>query len=127
MNPFAAIRDALAHVHPDAPWVVLTAGIWLVQYLLRRFQPKVWSMLFSWVPEDTNAMVWTMLHALPSVVMGAALPAFASGMNLRAAVTGAVFGALAPIWHHVLRAVPGPYEGALKALGASATVTPKDG
>lgn len=118
MNPFAQIRDLLAHVHPDAPWVVLTAAIWFAQYACRRWAPKLWVAAFSWVPGDTGAMARAALMGLPSVVVGAALPAMASGMAWKPAAVGAVFGALAPVWHHLLRAAPGGYQGALRLAAA---------
>ena len=121
MNPFTLVRDSLAQLHPDAPWVVLTAAIWLAQYTCRRWAPKVWTLAFSWVPDDLGAMARATVMGLPSVVVGAALPALASGGDWKAAALGAVFGAAAPVWHHLLRAAPGAYQGALaKAVAVPA-------
>jgi len=111
----AHIRDVLSQVHPDFPWVVLTALIWLVQYLTRRFAPKVWVVAFSWIPTDLPKMLRRILQGLPSVLVGAAIPAIASGGNLKHALLGALFGALAPLWHHMLKALPGDYQGLLGA------------
>jgi hypothetical protein len=117
-NPFALVRDSLALIHPDAPWVGLTLGIWLVQWALRRWAPGVWSVLFSWVPADMGKMSRSVAMGLPSVIVGAALPAMAAGVDWRAAAIGAGMGAIAPLWHHLLRAAPGPYQGALRRAGA---------
>lgn len=113
MNPLTLVRDFLTSIHPDAPWVTLTAAIWFAQYACRRWAPQVWVLAFAWVPEDTGKIARAALMGLPSVVAGAAIPAMASGMAWKPAVVGAVFGALAPVWHHLLRAAPGAYQGAL--------------
>lgn len=110
----AHIRDALAQIHPDFPWVVLAFFIWLAQYLLRRYVPSAWVLAFSWVPEDMSDQTQRVLQGLPSVLIGAAIPAVASGGDVKQALKGAVFGALAPLWHHMLKAAPGKYAGALK-------------
>jgi hypothetical protein len=109
----AHVRDVLAQVHPDFPWICLTALIWVVQYATRRFAPKVWSAAFLWVPTDLPDMLRNILQGLPSVLFGAAIPALASGGDAKQALIGALFGAFAPLWHHILKAIPGPYAGAL--------------
>lgn len=126
MNPFAQVRDTIAILHPDAPWVALTLGIWIVQWACRRWAPGLWQACFRWVPEDTGKMARAVMMGLPSVVVGAALPAMAAGVDWKAAAVGAAMGALAPVWHHVLRAAPGPYQGALK-LPATDRPTPAEG
>lgn len=120
----AQVRDSLAQVHPDFPWVFLTAAIWITQYLLRRFYPKLWVLAFSWVPGDFPDMAQRVLQGLPSTLIGAAIPALASGGDTSEAVKGALFGALAPLWHHMLKALPGPYDGALTP--AKVPVQPPD-
>lgn len=116
MNPFATIRDALAAVHPSAPWVTITLSLFLVQWLVRRYRPSLWEMCFGWLPADFDARIARAIQALPSVAIGAALPALASGGDVRAAVLGSIFGALAPVVHHTLKALPQvPYRGALGA------------
>jgi hypothetical protein len=120
----AHVRDSLAQVHPDFPWVFLAVAIWTVQYFLRRFAPKVWVLAFSWIPADLPQMAQHVLQGLPSALIGAAIPAIASGGDTTAAVKGALFGALAPLWHHMLKAIPGPYDGALAP--AKAPVEPPE-
>lgn len=114
MNPFLSARDALASIHPDVPWVALTAAIWIAQWLVRRYAPRAWDVCFSWIPADTGDMLARVAQGLPSVLAGAAIPALASGGDWRDAATGALFGALAPVWHHVLKAAPVPYRGELR-------------
>jgi hypothetical protein len=116
----AHVRDSLAQVHPDFPWVFLATAIWLVQYLLRRFSPKVWVVAFSWMPTDLPVLAQRVLQGLPSALIGAAIPALASGGDATEAVKGALFGALAPLWHHMLKAMPGPYSGGLAPAKAPA-------
>jgi len=115
MAILASIQDYLAAVYPDLPWLVLFASIWGVQWLLRRYAPAVWQLVFSWIPDDTNALLANAIQALPSVVIGAAIPALASHGDVKQAALGAVCGLFAPIWHHVLKAAPGSYTGALGA------------
>jgi hypothetical protein len=116
MNPFAIVRDALAAVHPAAPWVTITLSLFVVQWLVRRYLPSLWAVCFGWLPADFDKRVTRAIKALPSVAIGAALPALASGGDVRAAVLGALFGALAPVTHHTLKALPRvPYRGALGA------------
>jgi hypothetical protein len=109
----AHIRDALAQVNPDFPWICLTTVIWLAQYLTRRFAPKVWLVAFSWMPTDLPEMAKRIAQGLPSVLVGAAIPAIASGGDTKQALLGALFGAFAPLWHHILKAMPGSYQGVL--------------
>lgn len=125
MHAFAAVRDAIASVHPDAPWVALCLAIWCVQWLCRRYAPSLWAFAFSWVPADAPDMARRIAQGLPSVVAGAAVSALASGGDVKQATVGAVFGACAPLLHHFLKAMPNelvPYTG---ALGAG--VPPTDG
>jgi hypothetical protein len=115
----AHVRDVLAQVHPDFPWVCLTVLIWLVQYLTRRFAPKVWVVAFSWMPTDLPDMIQRIVQGLPSVLVGALIPAIASGGNPKQALLGALFGAFAPLWHHILKSLPGPYQGVLTPPAAA--------
>lgn len=100
------------NVHPLAPWVVLAAAIWFAQWLLRKYRPTWWERFALLGPEDENlSKVW---QALPSLVIGTAWAALSSGWDVKLAVFGALAGALAPIWHHVLKATPNwlvPYRG----------------
>jgi len=69
----------------------------------------VWALLDLW--PSVSAPVSRVLLGLPSVIMGAAVGASALNVDPLAAVKGAVAGALAPIIHHVLKALPVPYRG----------------
>lgn len=121
MNPFATARDALAAVHPSAPWATITLMLFLVQWLVRSRRPALWEACFGWLPADFDDRIAHAIQALPSVVIGAALPALASGGDVHAAVIGAICGALAPVMHHTLKALPGPYRGALAAKKKGST------
>lgn len=100
------------HVHPLAPWVVLGAAIWLGQYLIRKYRPTWWERFALVGPETENlSKLW---QALPSLVLGTAWAAWSSGWDVKLAVFGALAGALAPLWHHILKATPNwlvPYRG----------------
>jgi hypothetical protein len=96
--------------------LIVTVGLWATQYGVRRKYPKLWKMCFSWVPEDTGPMARKVLQGLPSAVLGAAGMALYSGMDVRQAAWGAVYGACAPLLHHTLAAAPDrmiSYHGAL--------------
>lgn len=108
-----AAADWLAlNVHPLAPWVVLAAAIWLGQWLVRKYRPTWWERFALLGPEDEwLSKVW---QALPSLVIGTAWAALSSGFDVKLAVFGALAGALAPLWHHILKATPNwlvPYRG----------------
>lgn len=113
---FATARDALASVHPQLPWLVLGFAIWGAQWALRRWWPAAWAYAFGWLPADLPTQQRRVLQALPSLLVGAAIPAVASNGDVLHALAGAAIGAFAPLWHHALKAAPWlAYQGALGA------------
>lgn len=108
-------RMALESLHPLAPWGALSLAIWALVYSVRRWLPKLWLRLELIVPSELGTPATNILLGLPSVAFGAAWAAFTSGeISPSVAFYGAISGALAPIIHHVLKAVPVPYRGAVR-------------
>lgn len=98
------------NISPAAPWVILTFGIWFGAWLTRRYLPKVWDYMANLGPEnETAAHVW---QALPSLLAGALFEASTTG-DYATAWRGALVGAGAPLWHHLMKKSPIPYTGAL--------------
>jgi len=112
----AIVRGELEAIHWLAPWVVLSVATWLFVYAIRRWLPSLWEPLTRWPSGDTPAS--HVLQALPSAIIGAAWASATTDESAGMAVYGAVAGLAAPLIHHVLRALPGPYRGALR-LGGS--------
>lgn len=109
----AVARASLASAHPLLPWLALVGLVWSIVYIVRRWLPALWVPLTRWPSPESPAS--HVLQGLPSVLLGAALGAIATpDGDASAAVYGALAGALAPLWHHALRALPGPYQGALR-------------
>ncbi len=107
------IRSALESVHPLTPWLALSGAIWLVVYAVRRWLPGIWVRLAAWPSHESP--VSHVLQALPSVVIGAAWAAGTTpGADVWTAVGGALSGALAPVAHHILKALPVPYQGPVR-------------
>jgi hypothetical protein len=102
--------DYLSSLHPLLPPGLLVLLVWLPQYLVRRYKPLWWQQFAELGPSGaTVGKVW---QALPSVVAGAAVTAFSTGTgNPTDMACGALVGALAPLWHHLLKWLPGPYQG----------------
>lgn len=86
---------------------------WIIIYSVRRWLPAVWSPLTRWPSAESPAS--HALQGLPSALLGAGLAWLSSPEgSVESALLGALLGALAPIGHHVLRLLPGPYQGALR-------------
>lgn len=98
-----------AELHPTAPWALLTVGIWLAVYIVRRFWPWAWESMAAWGPDKHRAS--QVFQALPAVLVGVIWTTYATGGNLAEAWKGAVAGAVAPLVHHFLKWVPGAYVG----------------
>jgi hypothetical protein len=112
-------RDALASVHQDLPWAAITLGVFLAVYLTRKLAPATWERFAAAVPvlaidpSPVLVALSKLWQALPAVLLGAALPALASGGNVKQALVGAAMGALAPVLHELAKAAPWlPYRGA---------------
>lgn len=111
-----ALRVYLETFHPALPAGILVAGIWLSNYLVRRFIPGIWERIAN-LPFPNGAhkpavdLARKAWQALPSVATGAFLTAFTGSGSVTEAVFGAVLGLLAPVWHEALKALPVPYRG----------------
>lgn len=92
---------------------LVTLGIWLAFYVVRKKYPAVWRLCFAWVPDDAGPMAQRTLQALPSTVIGAVVLSVGSGMKLGQVALGAMAGACAPLLHHIVKAAPNSYQGAL--------------
>lgn len=121
----AAANWLALNIHPLAPWVVLGGAIWLGQYLVRKYRPAWWERFALVGPENENlSKVW---QALPSLVIGTAWTALSSGWDVKLMVFGALAGALAPLWHHILKATPNwlvPYRGGSFPAASTAPKSP---
>ncbi len=111
-NYFAAGKLWLeVNLHPAAPWLLLTLVSWLTCLVLRKWFPAAWVAVLQWGPP--NGALEKVVGSLPSVVASAVVAAIGTGGDPWGAAAGAVFGAAAPILHHVLKSAPVPYEGSL--------------
>lgn len=110
---------ALAAYNATLPYLLVTACAFALVYAWRRYHPKSWLWVESWLPfaerlDAVEALAHHIALSLPSVVIGAALAALATGGAVLPAVLGAVAGAGAPLLHHLRKALPfDPYRGAL--------------
>src|SRR5262245_21439642 len=103
------IRNALTYLsalNPDLPWALLALGVFVLVYMVRKAAPAVWLWFEAKSPAlkhlDDPTPVLVAVHkafqALPSVLLGALLPAVISGGDLRQAAAGAVMGLLPPVF-----------------------------
>ena len=115
------LRVTLAGVHPMLPAVALILGVWFPQWMLRRYFPTVWeatatfpAKVFNLEITETVRAFLKVWQALPSIMIGAAMGALSGPEgDITEAVRGALAGALAPIWHELLKVIPGPYQGGM--------------
>lgn len=110
-----ALRVFLEDIHTALPAAILVALIWGSQYLVRRFIPNAWEGMANLpfpngVHRPALALARKAWQALPSIATGALLASLTTG-DTTDAVVGAILGALAPIWHEALKALPVPYRG----------------
>jgi hypothetical protein len=114
------------------PWLGLTVAIWFTTYLIRKYAPQAWRfsamlairewLILDVIPAESLKrfypvveFVWGTWQALPAVLAGAITEALQTGQPVAAAWKGALAGAFAPLLHHVLKALPVPYQGAVGA------------
>jgi len=114
MNLAASIRDALAGVDPNLPWIVLWLATFAACWAVRRFLPGAWRVFFApLISPDAPVVLRRTVQGLVVSLPGAILAAVAEGGNIKHAVLGLVWASLAPLTHHLLRAAPVPYQGEL--------------
>lgn len=95
-------------------WAVVPLSAFLVVYCIRRFTPRLWLAIESWGPQASPAS--KLFQALPSILVGAAVSAIGTDMDPWKAMLGAGLALLAPLAHHLVKASPLPYRGAVSAL-----------
>lgn len=110
----------LESIHPAAPWALLTLAIFAAVYLSRKFLPGLWVWFDKVTPDGTIGHV---VQGLPSIGIGAIATVILTGGDFALAWKGAVFGALAPVLHLILKAVPVPYQGAVAAVAKKAGIS----
>jgi len=107
----------LANTHALLPYAAICIAYFALVYAVRRWLPSVWLRLERIVPEGVGVPVSNILLALPGVAFGATVAALSSGGSLPVAFYGAVSASLAPVLHHALKALPVPYQGAVRTVG----------
>lgn len=118
----------LSTLGPEARWSALVSAIFLIVYLVRKFAPKVWlafevhSPFVVADPAPVLAVLHKVFQAIPSVIMGAVIPALLSGGDWKAAGIGALVGMIPPVQHELAKWSPIPYRG---ELGKSKPKDPK--
>lgn len=110
----------LTAIDPALPRALLVALVFVSVYLIRKFCPRAWELFASVVPVPVIDPAPLLLllskswQALPGALLGAAAAALASGADVKHAVKGALFGALAALVHELAKAAPWlPYTGAV--------------
>jgi len=114
----------LAGIHPLLPWALLVGvPCFVIPWALRSFAPHAWeripalvdrSVMFVHLPLNGfgAAALAKIAQGIPSTVMGAVAAALALGLDPGVAAKGAFAGAMAPLLHELLKAVPWvPYTG----------------
>lgn len=128
-------KSALAYlsdIDPALPRAALVATVFVVVWLLRKLLPGAWEGFARLVPGANKIdpppvlmLIGKSWQALPAALIGAALLALQSGLSVKEAVRGAVFGALAALAHEVMKAVPWlPYSGATGGKEKAPSVPP---
>lgn len=111
------IYISLTAITPGLPWALLTALIFLLVYGTRKFTPVLWDWFDVASPDGRLRHI---VQGFPSVALGAFVGSYISGDYTT--YYGAVSGAAAPIAHLILKALPGPYQGAVRALASKAGI-----
>lgn len=124
------LQDAVAYLatlDPNLPWAALSLAVFATIYLVRRYLPSLWLSFEGLVPGCLAYPDMTKLQAiwrkavqtLPSVAIGAVIPALASGGDVKLALYGAIAGAVAPLIHELAAALPFvPYQGRVGGPGS---------
>lgn len=109
----------LAVIHPALPYLFVPVILFGANYATRRWTPSLW----VWLDARMLAIgkpVSRVILALPSVALGALAGVYLlGGTDYGTAMWGALSAVLAPIGHHILKALPIPYDGAEAQLKAA--------
>jgi len=118
------------NVHPLAPWLLVPALAFSVNWAIRTWAPHFWQTCTDAGPVGATAS--KVCQALPSVAMGAIIVSLGAGAGVETTVLGAVAALAAPLWHELLKwatsKLPGPtyYGGNWPAAGAAPIdITPR--
>lgn len=116
----AAAAWLSANVDPSVPRALFVVAVLVTVLLIRKAFPRAWEAFARVVrvpvidPAPLLLLASKAWQALPGAVIGGVTLALGTGGDVRAAVKGVVFGALAALAHEVLKAVPWiPYQGAV--------------
>lgn len=109
------VRKALEGWFGVWAWLTVPIVAGAFVYSLRRFTPGLWLWFESYGPKDRKAA--QVVQALPSVLVGAGVSAMGANLDPWFAVYGAGAALLAPLAHHALKALPVPYQGAVREMG----------
>lgn len=109
-----------ATIDPAAPWVLLTAAIFLAVNGTKKYWPSLW-LWFDKVTPDGGVLGHTVM-ALPSVALGAVSSWLLTGGDLAVMWKGAVWGALAPLLHLLAKSYQGGTVGTPKPPSSAGTV-----
>lgn len=101
-----SLRLWLEAIHPMTPWLALSLGAWATVYLWRKLLPGLWLCL-----ETLDKPLSIAIGALPSVIMTTAVGALTAGSDPWIVVGASLMGVAAPLFHHLLKALPIPYRG----------------
>lgn len=111
-----------SNIHPVAPGAVLALIVWAALWLVRKYAPNAWESVAKLGPTDRRASV--VFQALPAVLMQGAIAAYVAGGDVWEATKLAAWAFLAPLWHHLLKALPiVPYVGG--SFPAASTAIPQ--
>ena len=121
LEPIKTAAEWLSqNIDPSVPRALFVVTVLLVVYLVRKLFPRLWEGFARVVPVsviDPKPLLLVLSkawQAIPGTLIGAGLVALGAGGDIRSAVKGAAFGALAALAHEVLKAVPWvPYRGAV--------------
>lgn len=128
-----AMISRFAQEQPAVVWGVFTFLVWWGQALIRRYVPALWrwpgllpvrDSLLEAIPDELEKrlapvvkVAWTAWQALPSLLAGAMFEAYLNGGDIGAAWKGAAITALAPVIHHLRKALPAGIDAYRGELG----------
>lgn len=130
LEPIKVAIAWLTAIDPAVPRALLVAAVLVTVLTIRKLFPRLWELFARVVPVpviDPHPLLLVLSKAwqsLPALLIGAVLTSVTAGGDTKAAVKGAVAGALAALAHEVLKAVPWlPYEGSVGKRGLPPSAT----